>query len=150
MNSTEVMKLLIINGPNLNLILERDKSYYGDKDIESIKNELIHFFPEVGITFLTSNSEYEIIERIQKANRQYDGLIINPGALSHTSIGIRDALELCKIPKIEVHLSNLATRDEFRKVSLTASKCDGYISGFKNQSYLGAVFLICELIKNLK
>ena len=142
------MKILIINGPNLNLILQRNKEYYGDKDIDSIKGEINKYFPNIEISLFTSNSENDIIDKIQGANEHYDGLIINPGAYTHTSVGIRDALEICKIPKIEVHLSNISSRDTFRKTAITTPACNGYIAGFKSYSYLSAVFLIKVLKEN--
>lgn len=141
------MKILIINGPNLNLILLRNKDHYGENDLDSIKSLIGQKFPEIETEFFTSNSESEIIEKIQSCDSKYDGLIINPGAFTHTSIGIRDALEICKIPKIEVHLSNLSKRDDFRNVFITTVNCDGYISGFKEIGYLSAIFTIKELIQ---
>lgn len=144
------MKLLILNGPNLNLILERNSNYYGLKDLNEIEKEIIALFPDINVVVKTSNSENELINEIQVAAKVFDGLIINPGAFSHSSIAIRDALELCKIPKIEVHLSNLATRDEFRKVSITASQCNGSISGFKSNSYLAAIFTMNMILTQNK
>ncbi len=141
------MKILIINGPNLNLILLRNRDHYGENDLDSIKNLILNKFPEIEVEFFTSNSESEIIEKIQTCDSNYDGLIINPGAFSHTSVGIRDSLEICKLPKIEVHLSNLSKRDEFRNVLLTTANCDGYISGFKEIGYLSAIFTLKELIQ---
>lgn len=141
------MKILIINGPNLNLILSRNREYYGDMNLRSIESLIKSKFPEIISTFITTNSENEIIEKLQEADKNFDGLIINPGAFTHTSIGIRDALEICKIPKIEVHLSNLSTRENFRNQLITTAKCSGYISGFKHISYLSAVFTLKELIE---
>ena len=141
------MKLLVINGPNLNLLGQREKSNYGAltlSDIEKIvKSEYLnHIF-----TFLQSNHEGEIIDQIQNATENYDGLIINPGGYSHTSVAIRDALEVAKLPKIEVHLSNISARDDFRHRSITAPMTNGYLSGFKEKGYLAAVYLI-EKISN--
>jgi 3-dehydroquinate dehydratase-2 len=141
------MKILIINGPNLNLILLRNKDHYGEKDLDSIKSLIRQKFPEIETEFFTSNSESEIIKKIQSCDSEFNGLIINPGAFTHTSVGIRDALEICKIPKIEVHLSNLSRRDDFRNVFITTANCDGYISGFKEIGYLSAIFTIKELIR---
>ena len=87
-----------------------------------------------------------LIDKIQLAHKSFNGLIINPGGFSHTSIGIRDALELCTIPKVEVHISNLATRETFRHTMLTASSCDGYISGFREKSYLAALYLLEKIL----
>ena len=140
------MKILIINGPNLNHILERNKDHYGEFDISKIENLIKTRFHEIDFDFFTSNDEHEILFQIQSVNRNYDGLIINPGAYSHSSIGIRDALEICKLPKIEIHLSNLSKREKFRNVNLSAVNCDGYIAGFKDLGYLAAVFVIRELV----
>ncbi len=140
------MKILIINGPNLNLLGERDKTQYGNLTLSDIHDKLTEEFPEIDFEYFQSNLEGEIIEKIQNArNSNIDGLIINPGGYSHTSVAIRDALELVEFPKIEVHLSNLAQREEFRRTSITASVCTGYISGFKELSYLAAVYLIKKL-----
>ncbi len=142
------MKILIINGPNLNLLGERDESQYGKLTLSDIHDKLTAEFPEIDFEFFQSNLEGEIIEKIQSArNSDIVGLIINPGGYSHTSVAIRDALELIKVPKIEVHLSNLAAREDFRKTSITAEVCTGYISGFKELGYLAAVYLILKLTK---
>ena len=136
------MKILILNGPNLNLILKRSNENYGDKSLSEIENIIRGEFPKHQFEFFQSNTEGELIGRIQSASSSFDGIIINPGGFSHTSVAIKDALELCSIPKIEVHLSNLAARETFRQNMLTASSCDGYISGFLENSYLAAVFIL--------
>jgi 3-dehydroquinate dehydratase-2 len=140
------MKIVIINGPNINLLDKRNKNFYGSLNLKGITDLLKSKYPEVAFDFIQTNSEYEIIEIIQHAPELYDGLIINPGGFSHSSIAIRDALEICTIPKIEVHLSNLSSRENFRRTSITASVCDGYISGFKHMSYLVAVYIITLII----
>ncbi len=139
------MNILILNGPNLNLLSQRDKSNYGNKDFNIILEELKKEFPDVIFSYFQSNSEGELIDKIQKASKNYDGLIINPGGYAHTSVAIKDALEICKIPKVEVHLSNLAKREDFRQNLLTASSCDGYISGLKDLGYYLAVIAIKRL-----
>ncbi len=140
------MKILIINGPNLNLLGERDETQYGNVTLSEIHDKLTEEFPGIDFEFFQSNLEGEIIEKIQNArNSGFVGLVINPGGYSHTSVAIRDALELVDLPKIEVHLSNLAKREEFRRNSLTATACTGYISGFKEFGYLAAVYLIRKL-----
>jgi 3-dehydroquinate dehydratase-2 len=144
------MKIICINGPNLNLLGKRDKAHYGKLSLSSIKLLIKKEFPKTNITFFQSNLEGEIVNIIQEASSKYDGLIINPGGYAHTSIAIRDALEFCVIPKVEIHLSHLAKREDFRQRLLTASCCDGYISGFKEYSYLAGVYLIQKLIKNKK
>lgn len=140
------MKILIVNGPNLNLIEKRDSHLYGNYSLNEINKIIKDEFPDVLLTFFQSNIEGELINEIQQAPNNFDGLIINLGGFSHTSVALCDALEICNIPKIEVHLSNLANREEFRKVSITASKCNGYISGFNYLSYIGAVYIIKKLI----
>lgn len=139
------MKILIINGPNLNLLGKRNKQLYGDLSLNKIESLLKKEFPKSIIELFQSNHEGEIIEKIQNAAKVYDALIINPGGYAHTSVAIRDALTECSIIKIEVHLSNLASREKFRQVMLTASVCDGYICGFKENSYLAALYLVQKL-----
>jgi 3-dehydroquinate dehydratase-2 len=103
-------------------------------------------FPTIEFSSFQSNLEGELISIIQSAGENYDGIIINPGGYSHTSIAIMDALEICKIPKIEVHLSHLANREEYRQNLLTAKSTNGYISGFKENSYLAAAYILTKLI----
>ncbi len=136
------MKILVINGPNLNLLGARDASHYGKLSIQSIEKLLKKEFPGIIFTFFQSNIEGEIIDEIQKAGASFNGVIINPGGYAHTSVAIRDALDECKLPKIEVHLSHLVNRENFRQTLITAGSCDGYISGFKEDSYCAAVYLI--------
>ncbi|MHC1737219.1 MAG: type II 3-dehydroquinate dehydratase [Ignavibacteriaceae bacterium] len=134
------MKFLIINGPNLNQLGERNPSQYGTKSLEDIQSELVSEFPTDEFEFYHSNIEGEIVNKIISIQNNYDGLVINPGAYSHYSIAIHDALESCRIKKVEVHLSNLAKREDFRQTLLTAKNCDAYISGFKENVYIIAVF----------
>jgi 3-dehydroquinate dehydratase-2 len=144
------MKIICINGPNLNLLNKRDKSIYGKFSLSSIETLLKKEFPKIFFIFFQSNIEGEIINTIQKSESEYDGLIINPGGYGHTSVAIKDALELCSIPKIEIHLSHLAQREDYRQKLLTASACDGYISGFTESGYLGGVYLIQKIINKRK
>ena len=139
------MKILVINGPNLNLLKKRNSDHYGIYDLDGIQKDLEDHFPEIEFTFFQSNSESVLINIIQSAPNLYNALIINPGGFSHTGIGLRDALEVCKIPKIEVHLSNIASRENFRKNSLTASVCDGYIAGLKHYSYIAATYILSKI-----
>ena len=139
------MKLLILNGPNLNLIEKRDSNNYGALSLEIISQKLKEEFPKINFTFVQSNSENELIDQIQNADK-FDGVIINPGGYTHSSVGLRDALETLKIPKIEVHLSNLASREDFRKNMITTSKVTGYISGLKEISYFAAVYSLAKMI----
>jgi 3-dehydroquinate dehydratase-2 len=140
------MKILVINGPNLNLLNKRDKKLYGKFTLQQIEKKIISEFPKDKFDFFQSNLEGEIVNKIQTASNKYDGLIINPGGYAHTSVAIHDALELCTIPKVEVHLSHLAKREEFRQSLITARKTDGYISGFNEYSYLAGVFILKKLV----
>jgi 3-dehydroquinate dehydratase II len=142
------MKILVINGVNLNQLGLRDASNYGNANLNDITSIMTNEFSEIEFSFFQSNSETEIVHQIHQTS-DYDGLIINPGAFTHTSIAIRDALETFKKPKVEVHLSNLSTRENFRNIQITTSKCDGYISGFKEISYLSAVYVIKLLVKKI-
>tara|TARA_Y100001970_G_C13825750_1_gene647176 strand:- start:56 stop:481 length:426 start_codon:yes stop_codon:yes gene_type:complete len=134
------MKLLIIHGPNLNLLGQREPDIYGTQSLDDI-NQQISAHAEsrnVHITFFQSNHEGELIERIQSAG-EYDGLIINPAAFTHSSIAIRDALSSLSIPKVEVHLSNIYQRESFRHHSYSAAACNGQISGFGGHGYQLAI-----------
>ncbi|MCH8326282.1 MAG: 3-dehydroquinate dehydratase [Bacteroidetes bacterium] len=143
------MNILIINGPNLNLLGKRDVSKYGKLSLNDIEEKLKREFPSAGFTFFQSNHEGEIIDKIQNSESDFNAIVINPGGYAHTSVAIRDALAEVKLFKIEVHLSNLSKRENFRQNLITASACDGYISGFKEESYSAAVHLI-EKYLNVK
>ena len=141
------MKILVLNGPNLNKLGERNPKHYGAVTLESIYDKMQKEFPNIDFDFFQSNLEGELINKIQNAEQEdFGGIIINPGGYAHTSVAIRDALEICKIKKIEVHLSNLSKRKEYRQTLITASACDGYISGFKEYGYLAAVYLLMKLV----
>ena len=141
------MKILVINGPNLNLLGKRDKNQYGNLSLNKIEYLLNKEFSDDSFTFFQSNIEGELINQIQAANKKFSGIIINPGGYAHTSVAIRDALFECKLPKIEVHLSHVGKREEFRQNLLTASACNGYISGFKDNSYLAGTYLLKKIHK---
>jgi len=140
------MKITVIHGPNLNLLGQRDSSQYGHFQLSDIQDLLIHQYPSIDFDFFQSNTEGDIIDRIQLCVRENQPLIINPGGYSHTSVAIRDALEILQAPKIEVHLSNLHAREEFRHQSLTGSVCDGVIMGLKEKGYPLAVQAILQLL----
>jgi 3-dehydroquinate dehydratase II len=140
------MKILVINGPNLNLLGKREQNNYGSFTLDELSIIIRQEYPDIEFEFFQSNIEGEIINQIQRT-KNFAALIINPGGYAHTSIAIKDALEECKIIKIEVHLSHLAKREDFRQTLITASSCDGYISGFKENSYLSAVYLAQKLYK---
>jgi len=130
------MTILVLNGPNLNLLGERDSATYGTENLESVNRTLVDAYPECDFTFLQSNHEGDLIEAIHDARSgKYDALIANWGGYTHTSVAIRDALELLTIPKIEVHISNIHSREEFRERSVTGKMMDGIITGFGSFSY---------------
>ncbi len=142
------MKILVINGPNLNLLGKRDVKQYGKMTLDEINTLISTTFSADSFTFVQSNHEGEIIDAIQTAeDNGFSGIIINPGGYSHSSVAIRDALEIIKIPKIEVHLSNLSKREDFRKTSITATATSGYLSGFGANGYLAAVYLLGRIAK---
>ena len=138
------MKVLILNGPNLNLLGQRDPSVYGGKTLDEINRNLESEAKRLGLTpeFYQSNSEGELVDCIQR----FDGgaIIINAGAYSHYSLAVADALRDCKKLKIEVHLSNIFAREEFRRTSVLSPVCDGVISGFGEQSYTLALKFLAE------
>ncbi len=133
------MKVLVIHGPNLNLLGKRETGIYGTKSLDDINKDILTLASELGISVKTVqlNSEGDIIDVIQKGN--YDTLIINPAAYTHTSVAIRDAIAGADKPAIEVHLSNIHKREEFRKKSFIAEVAVGQISGFGPDSYLLAL-----------
>ncbi len=141
-------KILIVNGPNLNLLGNREKDIYGNislKEIEEISNKKCKTL-NLKLSFFQSNVEGEIINSIHSVQDKYEGLIINPAAFTHTSIAILDALKAINKPKIEIHLSNIYKREEYRKKSITSEGVDGLICGFGSLSYLLAVEAIHKLI----
>ncbi|MBI9072119.1 MAG: type II 3-dehydroquinate dehydratase [Melioribacteraceae bacterium] len=142
------MKILVLNGPNLNLLGKRDKTQYGVLTLDDIEKILKDEFKEEYFEFFQSNHEGELIDKLHSAADYFDGVLINPGGYSHTSVAIRDALELCKIPKVEVHLSNISTREDFRHRTITAARCNGYVSGFKELSYTSGTYLLKKLHYN--
>jgi len=132
------MKILVMHGPNLNLLGTREPSIYGNITINEINSAISAFALKMGIevNIVQSNSEGELIERIHSAIGLYDGILINPAAYTHTSIAIRDALSAAALPVVEVHLSNIHSREEFRSRSFIAPIAVGQISGFGPDSYL--------------
>lgn len=132
------MKILVVNGPNLNLLGEREPDKYGVFTYSQLC-ETIHSFcvdKNIDVEIYQSNVEGEIVTKIQEARNNFDGIVINPAGYTHTSVAIRDAILAVKIPTVEVHISNIQEREEFRKISLTAPACIGQIAGFKQNSYL--------------
>ena len=141
------MKITIINGPNLNNLGIRDPGVYGNLSLDEINEYLVSEFPDDTLDFFQSNLEGEIINKIQSLPNTSQGLIINPGGYAHTSVAIRDSLEELNIPKIEVHLSNLSSREEYRHIMLTSSACDGYLCGFKEKGYYAGIVLLKMIIE---
>lgn len=141
------MKIIIINGPNLNMLGKRNADNYGNLTLENIENIIRKEFIDFEFEFFQSNVEGEIVSKIQTAQDDFDALIINPGGYTHTSVAIKDALEILTIPKIEVHLSKLSSREDFRQKMITTTSVDGYISGFKEKSYLAAIYLIGQMLR---
>lgn len=133
------MKLLIINGPNLNLLGVREKSIYGAKTFAIYMKELEAIFPEINFVYFQSNIEGEIVNKIHEFGFDSDGIIINAGAYTHTSVAIRDAIAGINTKVVEVHISNTLTREEFRHKSLIGPVCKGCIMGFGLESYRLAV-----------
>ena len=129
------MKIQIINGPNLNLLGKREPDVYGSRSFDEFFNTLRERFPSADLQYFQSNIEGEIVTRIQETGFSYDGIILNAGAYTHTSVAIHDARGAIKTPVIEVHISNVYAREEFRHKSLITSKCIGIISGFGLESY---------------
>lgn len=139
------MKILIINGPNLNMLGRREELFYGTEPFEKILEQLKSRYPDVEIDYFQSNTEGEIVTRIQQlADEKYQGLIINAGAYTHYSIAIHDALLIPQVIKIEVHLSNIYHREEFRRKSVLSAVCDGVIAGFGKESYRLAIDYITQ------
>lgn len=133
------MKLLIINGPNLNLLGKREKSIYGAQSFEDYFSSLKSTYSETNLTYFQSNSEAEIIDKIHEVGFEIDGIIINAGAFTHTSVAIRDAIAGVTSPVIEVHISNVYAREEFRHKSYISAVCKGVVAGFGLDSYRLAV-----------
>ncbi|MCK4661367.1 MAG: type II 3-dehydroquinate dehydratase [Bacteroidales bacterium] len=133
------MKIQIINGPNLNLLGKREPEIYGIKDFSEYLTNLRKYFTDIKIDYFQSNIEGEIINKIQEVGFSYDGIVLNPGGYTHTSVSIADAIAAITIPVIEVHISNIYAREEFRHKSLIAPYCKGSITGFGLDSYKLAI-----------
>jgi len=141
------MKIEIINGPNLNLLGTREPGIYGSRGFEDFLREIETRFPSVSFNYSQSNIEGEIVTMVQTSGMRSDGLIINPGGYTHTSVAIADAVAAVKIPVIEVHITNLLAREEFRHTSLTGRYCRGTIMGLGLDSYRLAVEGLMEILK---
>ena len=142
--------IIVINGPNLNLLGEREQSQYGSVTYADLKNNCLKYSKtlEINIEFTQSNIEGEIVTSIQEAKKKYDGLIINAAGFTHTSVAIRDALAIFKKPSIELHISNIYKREEFRHKSMISDVVTGIICGLGVNGYILAINAIHELLKN--
>jgi len=142
-----VKRVLVVNGPNLNLLGEREPELYGTSTLSDIESRLSAVGEDVGISvaFVQSNHEGDIVDALQGAKGEYDGIILNPGALTHYSHAVLDAVMAIDIPVVEVHLSNIHSREEFRRTSVIASACIGQIAGFGAGSYLLALEALRQL-----
>ena len=143
-------KIIIINGPNLNLLGEREQSQYGATTFEQLKENCSKKGDEIGIhvDFAQSNVEGELVNIIQDARKNYDGIIINAAGFTHTSVAIRDALDIFKKPIIELHISNIYKREEFRQKSLISDIVNGGIFGLGSYGYILAIISMQKLIQN--
>ncbi|MDX9773335.1 MAG: type II 3-dehydroquinate dehydratase [Bacteroidales bacterium] len=142
-----MMKIEIINGPNLNLLGKREPEIYGTEAFKTVLNRLRALYPESEFTYSQSNVEGELINMIQEAGSCSDGVIINPGGYTHTSVAIADAIAATGIPFIEVHISNLLVREAFRHTSLTGRYCRGTIMGLGLDGYRLATEALIEILK---
>ena len=144
------LNILFLNGPNLNLLGQREQSQYGSITYEELKKKCEEKSKELDlkIEFIQSNVEEEIVSIIQSANEKFDGIIINAAAFTHTSVAIRDALEIFKKKKIEVHISNIYKREEFRQKSLISDVVNGGIFGLGSEGYILAIIAMHKLLRN--
>jgi 3-dehydroquinate dehydratase II len=137
------MRIQIINGPNLNLLGKREPELYGSQSFESFFKTLTQSFSSVELHYYQSNVEGELINKIQEVGFSFDGIILNAGGYTHSSVAIHDAIGAISAPVVEVHISNIYAREEFRHTSLITSKCAGLITGFGLQSYaLALIYLM--------
>ena len=143
-------KIIIINGPNLNLLGEREQSQYGSETFDKLKEKCLKKSEEIGleVIFAQSNLEGEIVNIIQEARKEYKGMIINAAGFTHTSVAIRDALSLFKKPIIELHISNIYKREEFRHKSLISDIATGGIFGLGTEGYILAIISIQNILEN--
>jgi len=144
------MKILVLNGPNLNLLGSREKAHYGKLTLAQIEKKLSTLAKElkVSLDFFQSNSEAELVEKVQQAKKHFDGILLNAAAYTHTSIALRDALSSVALPFVEVHLSNLAKREDFRRQSLLSDLAVGVVFGFGPNSYLLGLAGLVDHLKN--
>ncbi|WP_086255797.1 type II 3-dehydroquinate dehydratase [Campylobacter vicugnae] len=146
------MKIMVIQGPNINMLGKRERKVYGVMTMDDIHEQMKAVAEQagVGIEFFQSNFEGEIVDKIQECLGEFDGIIINPAAYTHTSIAIRDALSSVNLPAIEVHISNIYQREEFRHKSLVAPVCAGHIAGFGPIGYHLAMIGMLQIFEQIK
>ncbi len=142
-------KIIILNGPNLNLLGEREKNQYGSLTLKDIEKNCEEYAKKnnINLTFFQSNIEGELINQIQNSRNNQDGLVINAGGYTHSSVAIHDALKILKIPIIELHISNIYNREEFRHKSLISEVAKGVICGFGDEGYVMALQAMSKLLK---
>jgi 3-dehydroquinate dehydratase II len=133
------MKIQIINGPNLNLLGKREPTVYGNKSFEDFFIELKARYPQLDLHYYQSNVEGELVNKLHEIGFTFDGIILNAGAYTHTSVALHDAIGAIKTPTVEVHISNVYAREEFRHKSLITSKCVGLLTGFGMEGYALAI-----------
>lgn len=145
------MRILIINGPNLNMLGIREKDIYGNRTLNEINTELSNFCQaqNVEVDFFQSNHEGAIIDEIHGARLGYDGIVINPGAYAHYSLAIADAIKCIDIPVVEVHISNVQAREEYRHKSVISTGCKGVIAGFGEYSYILGIMAVINEAENI-
>ena len=143
-------KIIVVNGPNLNLLGEREQSQYGSMNYKQLKENCEAEAKKIGlgIDFFQSNVEGEIVDVIQESRKKYDGMIINAAGFTHTSVAIRDALDILKKPVIELHISNIYKREEFRKKSLISDVVTGGIFGLGTEGYILAIIRLHKMLQN--
>ena len=143
-------KIIIINGPNINLLGEREQSQYGSISFDDLKKKCLNKLSELSMSgeFFQSNIEGEIVTKIQESRKNYDGIIINAAGFTHTSVAIRDALDVYKKPIIELHISNIYKREEFRHKSLISEVVNGGIFGLGAEGYILAIISLEKMLKN--
>ena len=144
------MKILLINGANLNMLGTREPEKYGSTTLKDIETSVINRGKELGaeVEAWQSNHEGEIVDKIQSAKGNYDGILINAGGYTHTSVVIRDAISAVQIPTVEIHMTNIHAREEFRHTSLLSGVCVAQVVGFKEQSYILALEGLVNYLKN--
>ena len=141
------MKVLLLHGPNLNLLGERQESVYGSCSSQDIINRLNSEFPQIDLQYFQSNNEHELIDKVHAALNEFQGLLINPGAFSHTSIALADAIRSINIPSICIHISNIYQREDFRHSDFVGAACKGSIVGLGVDGYPMALECLIDLIK---